>query len=200
LNSLTPMSNTGTKSRIVPKFRALSFRMTVKADLSNAVDKGALLHEHISNCMALERPFYVTSQIAFYDALRLSGEPDVDGYVSSELHGYVQTNNGTRVPAIKKWIEEADWTAIAGGLAGDKIFQRQYAELRRRKQCLDPAHYFGSVWMNNHGREAPKNVRNVGCHKSILLFSFSKSRLFMPSCLTPLYCPPLEVCNVRPTP
>jgi hypothetical protein len=64
LNSTTPMSNTGTKSRIVPKFRALSFRMTVKADLSNAIDKGA----HISNRMALERPLYVTLQIAFYDA------------------------------------------------------------------------------------------------------------------------------------
>ena len=45
--------------------------MPVKADFSNAVDKsdkGALLPEHISNRMALERPLYVTSQIAFYDA------------------------------------------------------------------------------------------------------------------------------------
>ncbi len=43
LNSTTTMSNTGTKSRIVPKFRALSFRMTSKADLWNAGDKEALL-------------------------------------------------------------------------------------------------------------------------------------------------------------
>ncbi len=85
LNSTTPMSNTGTKSRIVPKFRALSFRMTVKADLSNAVDKGALLQEHISNRMALERPLYVTSQIAFYDASRLSGDSDIGGFDSIEL-------------------------------------------------------------------------------------------------------------------
>jgi hypothetical protein len=78
----TPMSNTGTKSRIAPKFRGLSFRTTVKADLLNAVDKGlgALLQEHISNCMALERPLYVTLQIAFYDASRLSGEPDIESY------------------------------------------------------------------------------------------------------------------------
>ncbi len=60
LNSTTLMGNSGTKSRIVPKFWAVSFQMTVKADLSNAVDKGALLQEHISNCMALERPLYVT--------------------------------------------------------------------------------------------------------------------------------------------
>jgi hypothetical protein len=56
----TPVSNTGTKSRIVPKFWALSFRTTVKADLSNAFDKGALLQEHISNRLALESTLYVT--------------------------------------------------------------------------------------------------------------------------------------------
>ncbi len=86
LNSTTPMSNTGTKSRIVPKFRALSFRTTIKADLSSAVDKGALLQEHISIRMALERPRYVTLQIAFYDVSLLSGEPNIDGFDSIELH------------------------------------------------------------------------------------------------------------------
>ena len=71
------------------------FRMPVKADFSNAVDKGALLQEHISNRMALEtwRPLYVTLQIAFYDASLLSGEPDIDGFDSIQLHWYVQTNN-----------------------------------------------------------------------------------------------------------
>jgi hypothetical protein len=39
LNSTTTMSNTGTKSRIVSKFRALSFQMP--ADLSNAVVSGS---------------------------------------------------------------------------------------------------------------------------------------------------------------
>jgi hypothetical protein len=60
--------------------------MTVQADLSHSVDKGALLPEHISNRMALERPLHVTSQIAFYDASRLSGEPDIDGFDSIQLH------------------------------------------------------------------------------------------------------------------
>jgi hypothetical protein len=41
LNSTTPISNTGPKSRIVPKFRALTFQMPVKADLSNAVVSGS---------------------------------------------------------------------------------------------------------------------------------------------------------------
>jgi hypothetical protein len=60
--------------------------MTVKADLSNSVDKGALLQEHISNRMALERPLYVTLHIVFYDASLLSGEPNIDGFDSIELH------------------------------------------------------------------------------------------------------------------
>jgi hypothetical protein len=98
--------------------------MTVKADLSNAVDKGALLQQHISKSMAsLERSLYVTLQITFYDALQLSGQADIDRFVSIELYWYVQTNNCTRVPAMKNWIEEADWTAIPGGLAGNKYFK-----------------------------------------------------------------------------
>jgi hypothetical protein len=36
--------------------------------------------------MALEMPLYVTSQIAFDDASRLSGEPDIDGFDSIALH------------------------------------------------------------------------------------------------------------------
>jgi hypothetical protein len=50
LNCTTHMSNTGTKSRIAPNFPALSFRMTVKAGLSNAVDKGALLPLALAEC------------------------------------------------------------------------------------------------------------------------------------------------------
>jgi hypothetical protein len=36
--------------------------------------------------MALERPLYVTSEIVFYYASLLSGEPDIDVFVSIELH------------------------------------------------------------------------------------------------------------------
>jgi len=119
----TPMSTTGTKSKIVPKFRAFSFRLTFRAVSSNAIDeRRALLKEHVSDRMALQRPLYVTSQIAFYDDSQISGEPDIDGFLPIELQGYVQTNNGARVPAMKKWIEDADWTAIFGGLASDKDF------------------------------------------------------------------------------
>jgi hypothetical protein len=60
--------------------------LTVRVDLSNAIEKGALLKEHISTRTVHERPFYVTSQIVFYDASQLSGEPEIDGFDSIELH------------------------------------------------------------------------------------------------------------------
>ena len=62
--------------------------MTFNADLSNAVDKRALLLEHISNRMRLRRPCYVISQIAFYDASLLFGlgVPDSDSLVSTAPH------------------------------------------------------------------------------------------------------------------
>ena len=158
----TPMSNTGTKSKIVPKFRAFSFRLTFRAVSSNAIDKGALLKEHVSNRMALQRPLYVTSQIAFYDDSQLSGEPDIDGFLPIELQGYVQTNNGARVPAMKKWIEDADWTAISGGLASDKDFNINMQKSEDANNAWTRLIIFGSVGMNNHGREAQKNARKVG--------------------------------------
>ncbi len=91
LNSTTPISNTGTKSRIVPKIRALSFRMTDKADLSNGA-RSPPARAHIwphgtrkaTLCHIADR---------FYDASRLSGEPYIEGFDSIELHWYVQTNN-----------------------------------------------------------------------------------------------------------
>ena len=95
LNSTAPMRQTGTISSVPPKFKAWSFRLTIKADFAGAVDKGKRLQEHISGRTLLGRPQSVTSQIAFYDATLLSGVPDSDGLVSIALQGYVQTKNGT---------------------------------------------------------------------------------------------------------
>ncbi len=74
LNSTAPMRPTGTKSsqkeQNPPKFKAWSFRLTIKADFAGAVDKEKRLKEHISERTTIERPFCVTSQIAFYDTVR----------------------------------------------------------------------------------------------------------------------------------
>jgi hypothetical protein len=93
------------KSRSGVLFRAWSFQLNIKADLSNTVDKALqanLPKEHISNCTVHERPLCVTSQIAFYDASLLSAVPDSDGLVSIALHGYVQTITGKRVSTMQK--------------------------------------------------------------------------------------------------
>jgi hypothetical protein len=62
-------------SRIAPKFRSLTFRTTVKADLSNAVDKGALLQEHISNCMHSKGHFMSHRSLARYWRFRFDWAP-----------------------------------------------------------------------------------------------------------------------------
>jgi hypothetical protein len=76
---------TGTKSIWTPKFCPWSFRLTIKADFAGTVDKEMRLKEHISERTTIERPFFVKSQIAFYDTSLLSAVPDSDGLVSIAL-------------------------------------------------------------------------------------------------------------------
>jgi hypothetical protein len=97
--------------------------LTFRAVSSNAIDKGALLKEHVSNRMELQRPLYVTSQIAFFDTSLLSAVPDSAGLVSIALHGYVHTQSGTRVVTMQKWIVDAVWTPVPSGLASDREFK-----------------------------------------------------------------------------
>ena len=183
LNSTVLMRQTGTKSSATAKFRAWSFRLTIKADFASAVDKRKCLQEHISGRTLLDRPQSVTSQIAFYDATLLSGVPDSDGLVSIALQGYVQTKNGTRVGTMQEWIESAVWTPVPGGLASDADFKHNMQRSEDANDSWTQFVTFGSVGMNNHGRATQRNTRKVGCHKSILIFCFSKSHLFVPSCL-----------------
>jgi hypothetical protein len=74
LNSTVPMHQTGTKLSGLPKFKASSFRLTIKADFASAVDKGKRLKEHIS-------------------------ERTVDSYglVAIALLGYVQTKKALKL-------------------------------------------------------------------------------------------------------
>ncbi len=69
-----------------------------------------------------------------------------------------------QITALMKWIEEADWTAIPGGLAEDKDFKNNMQRFDDTDDAWTLLIIFGSVWMNNHGCEAQKNARKVGCH------------------------------------
>lgn len=184
VNSLNSTARkTGPKSSCAPKFCSWSFRLTIKADFASAVDKGKRLQEHISGRTLLGRPQSVTSQIAFYDATLLSGVPDSDGLVSIALQGYVQTRSGTRVSTMQAWIESAVWTPVPGGLASDADFKHNMQRSEDANDSWTQFVTFGSVGMNNHGRATQRNARKVGCHKSILIFCFSKSHVFVPPCL-----------------
>ena len=166
LNSTAPMRQTGTKSsqkeQNPPKFKAWSFRLTIKADFAGAVDKGKRLKEHISERTVIGRPTCVTSQIAFYDASLLSAVPDSDGLVSIALHGFVQTRNGIRVKTMREWIGDAVWTPVPCGLASDAEFKQNMQRFSDANDAWTQIITYGSVGMNNHGREAQKNARKVG--------------------------------------
>ena len=166
LNSTAPMRQTGTKSsqkeQNPPKFKAWSFRLTIKTDFAGAVDKERRLKEHVSERTMIERPCCVTSQIAFYDASLLSAVPDSDGLVSIALHGFVQTRNGTRVKTMHAWIQDAVWTPVPCGLASDAEFKQNMQRFSDANDAWTQIITYGSVGMNNHGREAQKNARKVG--------------------------------------
>ena len=162
LSGAAPMRQTGTKSSGPPKFKAWSFRLTIKADVAGAVDKERRLKEHISERTMIERPCCVTSQIAFYDASLLSAVPDSDGLVSIALHGFVQTRNGTRVKTMHAWIQDAVWTPVPCGLASDAEFKQNMQRFSDANDAWTQIITYGSVGMNNHGREAQKNAIKVG--------------------------------------
>jgi hypothetical protein len=98
--------------------------LTIKADFAGAVDKEKRVKEHISERTTIERPFCVTSQIAFYDTSLLSAVPDSDGLVSIALHGVFQTRDGTRVRIMHEWIKDAVWTPVPCCLASDAEFKK----------------------------------------------------------------------------
>ena len=162
LSSTVLMRQMGTQSSCAPKFRAWSFRLTIKTDFAGAVDKERRLKEHISERTMIERPCCVTSQIAFYDASLLSAVPDSDGLVSIALHGFVQTRNGTRVKTMREWIGDAVWTPVPCGLASDAEFKQNMQRFSDANDAWTQIITYGSVGMNNHGREAQKNARKVG--------------------------------------
>jgi hypothetical protein len=141
LNSTRLMHQTGTQSSCAARFRAWSFRLTIKADFAGAVDKEKRVKEHISERTTIERPFCVTSQIAFYDSdsSLLSAVPDSDGLVSIALHAFVQTRNGTWVRTMNEWIGNAVWTPVPwrATLNAEVLRCKRCLEVLRCKRCLE---------------------------------------------------------------
>ncbi len=199
LNSTRLMHQTGTQSSCAPRFRAWSFRLTIKADFAGAVDKR--VKEHISERTTIHRPFCVASQIAFYYTPLLSAVPDSDGLVSIALHGFVQTRNCTRVRTMSEWIEDAVWTPVPCGLASDDEFKQNMQRFSDANDSWTQPITYGSVGMNNNGREAQKTARKVGSERlaKSILDSVSLNHIYSYShVFTALYGAHLHACDVRP--
>ena len=102
-NGSALMSGSKTQQKRSMKFRAWSFQLTINANLLNFTttqQKRKLLTELLSNRAAAEKPFSVTSLSTFCDDSLLSGQPNSNGLVSIEVHGYAQTKHGTSVSTI----------------------------------------------------------------------------------------------------
>ena len=92
LNSTTPMSNTETKSWIVPNF---SFRLIYQMQSTREPScKSTYLTAWHSKGHSMS---HRRSRFTMPHGWWLSGEPDIDYFNSSELHWYVQTNNGMNI-------------------------------------------------------------------------------------------------------
>jgi hypothetical protein len=172
-NGSAPMNKSKrTKSGIM--FRAWSFQVTVKADLSQGAstqDKARLLTEHLSNSTTHSMHSIKTSFISvstFCDESQLSGQPDSNGLVSILIRGYVQTKQATPISTMQKIFADASWKPVPGGLAGD-------AEFRGNRATLAKLYVFGEIGLNNTGREEQKRAKQVGCY----VFAESDNRIIL---------------------
>ena len=137
----------------------------LKADLrngSNAVEKGKLLKEHLSDRTGHSMPKSVIGVVVFCDESQLLVLPDNHGLVTIELLGYVQAKDATPHSTMTKWLDSATWTPVPGGLTSD------HAYMSNVHRSADPhAEWarllvFGGIGANNVGRAAEKNARQVG--------------------------------------
>ena len=182
------LKNKPKRCRIGSLFRAWSFQVTVKADLSQGAstqDKARLLTEHLSNRTAHSMHSIKTSFISvstFCDESQLSGQPDSNGLVSILIRGYVQTKQATPISTMQKFFADASWKPVPGGLAGD-------AEFRANCETLAKLYVFGEIGLNNTGREEQKRAKQVGCYvPAVPAESDNRIILFASSILWKSFC------------
>ena len=138
----------------------------VRANLCNAstaVEKGALLLEHLSLRTGHNMPNCVTGVVVFCDRSLFSQPPENDGLVSIEMRGYVQARQATRLSTMKKWVASTTWNPVPGGLTSDDEY---ISNMRRFEDPNDEwtrFPVFGSIGANNTGRLMERVARQVAC-------------------------------------
>ncbi len=63
---------------------------------------------------------------------------------------------------MHEWIKAAVWTPVTCGLASDAEFKQNMKRFSDANDSWTQLITFGSVGMNDYGREAQKNARKVG--------------------------------------
>jgi hypothetical protein len=157
----------GKKKRVDKSYTNWMFLDTFRADVSHGgfdQNKQQLI-QHFQTRTAHDMPQCVQSITISADLTAfISARPDVTPTVSIAIVGYVQTKK-SRTFAINSWIPSATWNPVSGGLCSNSEF------LADMKGADDPSMpgwcklpIFGTLGLNNQGRNAAKNERKVFAH------------------------------------
>ena len=120
----------------------------------------SFVRHRIRERLQSEQPRTVSSVTIFFDSSLLSRMSDS---ISIAVRGYIQSTQAIVSTSMKNWISSAfSWTPVTGGLASNADFQNNMLRSEDANDAWTRLIIFGSVGMNNHGREAQKNARKVG--------------------------------------
>ena len=157
-SSITSTSSISKRKGIRPRIRAWNIKILMEYSNSfngNSVataEKSKLLAEHIRSRICHTKPLYVSFIIFFCDS-------DMLNRTSIHINGYVQTNEGCTVSAMKTWInssfEATSCKPIPGGLASDTDFQNEMLLVEDQSNSWTRLRVFGDLGMNNDARTKP---------------------------------------------
>ena len=159
------------KNNRATKYRSFCLEMEFQADfpidiqgqdatLNPTQVRIKLLTDHLRLRTGNDRPTCVTSHTMFFDASLLSRSPDRNSF-TIQLEGYVQTNNGTSVARMSRWMD-AVWKPVPGGLASDPGYRNNIKRSEDPSSAWTQIRVYGSVGLNNMGRSLESIAQKVG--------------------------------------
>ena len=182
LDSLNSSDNASPPARITPnkrvrvreRFSCWSFHFTFSADstaLNGGVATGCvilrerqtLLNAHIRSRVVHKMPSFVTFVTAFYDTSIISGALPAGVSLSISLRGYVQTRTNTNceITSVQKWIPDAIWNPVRGGLASNAEFKSYVSQSEDPNDPWTQMIVYGGLSLNNPARLERKQMREA---------------------------------------
>ena len=163
----TNLSRTSSKpKRIRNQFKAWNFHYTIQTDLLGGElvstdKKKLLLTEHLRTRLGHYRPQAVSSVTVFCDfSLVLVPSSGIGPSISVPIVGFVQSQNRT-VHTMIPWFPDAIWAPVPGGLANHPDFLRYMSLVENTAGPWFKLSVFGELGLNNGGRLAARENRNV---------------------------------------